>query len=71
MYAGQEATVRTGHGTGSKIGKEVCQNSTLSPFLLNLYAEYIMEIPGWMIHRLESSFLGEISTTSDMQMIPF
>ena len=42
-YAGQEATVRTGHGTTDwfQIGKGVCQG-ILSPYLLNLYAEYIM-----------------------------
>ena len=44
LYAGQEATVRTGHGTMDyfKIGKEVCQGCILSPCLFNLYAEYIM-----------------------------
>ena len=44
LYAGQEATVRTGHGTTDwfQIGKEVCQGCILSPCLFNLYAEYIM-----------------------------
>ena len=44
LYAGQEATVRTGHGTTDwfQIGKGVCQGSILSPCLFNLYAEYIM-----------------------------
>ena len=44
LYAGQEATVRTGHGTTDwlKIGKGVRQGCTLSPCLFNLYAEYIM-----------------------------
>ena len=44
LYAGQEATVRTGHGTmdWSKIGKGVQQGRILSPCLFNLYAEYIM-----------------------------
>ena len=44
LYAGQEATVRTGHGTIDwfQIGKGVCQGCILSPCLLNLYAEYIM-----------------------------
>ena len=44
LYAGQEATVRTGHGTTDwfQIGKGVCQVSILSPCLFNLYAEYIM-----------------------------
>ena len=44
LYAGQEATVRTGHGTTDwfQIGKGVCQGCILSPCLLNLHAEYIM-----------------------------
>ena len=44
LYAGQEATVQTGHGTTDwfQIGKEVRQSCILSPCLLNLYAEYIM-----------------------------
>ena len=42
LYAGQEATVRTGHGTGwFQIGKEVHQSCILSPCLFNFYAEYI------------------------------
>ena len=53
LYAGQEATVRTGHGTTDwfQIGRGVCQGCTLSPCLFNLYAEYIMRNAG-----LESSF---------------
>ena len=48
LYAGQEATVRTGHGTTDwfQIGKGVRQGSILSPCLFNLYAEYIMRNPG-------------------------
>ena len=48
QYAGQEATVRTGHGTTDwfQIGKEVCQGCILSPCLFNLYAEYIMRNAG-------------------------
>ena len=48
LYAGQEATVRTGHGTTDwfQTGKGVCQGSTLSPCLFNLYAEYIMRNSG-------------------------
>ena len=44
LYAGQETTVRTGHGTTDwfQIGKGVCQDCILSPCLFNLYAEYIM-----------------------------
>ena len=47
-YAGQEATVRTGHGTTDwfQIEKGVCQGYTLSPCLFNLYAEYIMRNAG-------------------------
>ena len=71
-YAGQEATVRTGHGTTDwfKIGKGVCQGCILSPCLLNLYAEYIMRDAGLDEAQLESSLSGEISITSDMWMIP-
>ena len=48
LYAGQETTVRTGHGTTDwyQIGKEVCQGCTLSPCLFNLHAEYIMRNAG-------------------------
>ena len=48
LYAGQEATVRTGHGTTDwfQIGKGVCQGCISSPCLLNLYAEYIMKNAG-------------------------
>ena len=48
LYAGQEATVRTGHETMDwfQIGKGVCQGCILSPCLFNLYAEYIMQNAG-------------------------
>ena len=48
LYAGQEAGVRTGHGTTDwfQIGKGVCQGCILSPCLFNLYAEYIMRNAG-------------------------
>ena len=48
LYAGQEAIVRTGHGTTDwfQIGKGVCQGSILSPCLFNFYAEYIMRNAG-------------------------
>ena len=65
LYAGQEATVRTGRGTTDwfQIGKGVPQGCILSPCLFNIYAEYIMRNAG-----LESRLPGEISITSDMQM---
>ena len=72
LYAGQEATVRTGHGTTdwSQIGKGAQQACVLSPCLFNLYAEYIMRNAGLKEAKLESRLLGEISITSDMQIIP-
>ena len=72
LYAGQEAKVRTKHGITDwfKIGKEVHQACILSPCLFNLYAEHIIrETLCWRNHKLESRLPGEISTTSDMQMI--
>ena len=70
LYAGQEATVRTGHGTTDwfQIGKGVRQGCVLSPCLFNLYGETTMRNAGWMNHKLESRLPGEISRTSDMQM---
>ena len=48
LYASQEATVRTGHGTTDwfQIGKGVCKGCILLPYLFNLYAEYIMRNAG-------------------------
>ena len=68
LYAGQEATVRTGHGKTDwfQIGKEVRQGCILSPCLFNLYAETL----DWKKHNLESRLPGEKSITSDMQMTP-
>ena len=63
LYAGQEATVRTGHGKAYcfQIGKGVCQSCLLSPCLFNLSTSW--EMPSWMKHKWESRFLGEISIT--------
>ena len=71
LYAGQEGTVRSGHGTTDwfHIGKGVRQGCILSPCLLNFYATTSYEILGWMSHKLESRLMGEI-WTSDMEMIP-
>ena len=59
LYVGQEATVRTGHGTTDwfQIGKGVCQGCILSPCLFNLYAEYIMRMLGWRKQKRKSRFL--------------
>ena len=72
LYAGQEATVRTRHETTDwfQIGKGICQGCLLSPCLFNLHAEYIMQMPHWVKHKLESRFQGEISIISDTQMTP-
>ena len=76
---GQEATVRTGHGTIDwlQIGKGVCQGCILSPCLFNLYAEYKMRNVGLeeaqagiKIAMRIISILMSISITSDMQMTP-
>ena len=71
LYAGQEATIRTGHGTTDwfQIGKGVHQGCILLPCLFNFYAEYIMRNAGLEEAQLKSRLLGEISVTSDMQMI--
>ena len=68
LYASQEATVRTWHGTMDwfKIGNVVHQGCILSPCLFNLYADYLTGMPSWMKHKLESRLQGEISITSDM-----
>ena len=72
LYAGQEATVRAGHGTTNwfQIGKGVCQGYILSPCLFNLYAEYIMRNAGLDEAQAGIRLLGEISITLDMQMTP-
>ena len=67
LYTGQEATVRTGHGTTDwfQIGKGVYQSCILSPCLFNLYGQSTScEMMGWMKHKLKSRLLGEISTNS-------
>ena len=72
LYAGQEATVRTGHGTTDwfQIGKGVRQGCILSLCLFNFHAENIMRNARLDEHKLKSRLLGEISITLDMQMTP-
>ena len=73
LYAGQEATVRTGHGTTDwfQIGKGVCQGCILSPCLFNVYAEYTMRNAGLEETQAGIKIAGRnLSKTSDMQMTP-
>ena len=72
MFAGQEAAVRTGHGTPDwlQIWKGVHQGCILSPCLFNLYAEYIMQNAVLGETQAGMKLLGDISITSDMQMTP-
>ena len=72
LYAGQEATGRTGHGTTDcfQIGKGVYQGCILSPCLFNLYVEYLMRNAELEEAQAEIQIAGNISITSDMQMTP-
>ena len=60
LYAGQEATVRTGHGMADwfQIGKGVCQGCILYPVYLTYMQNISYEMPGWMKHKLESRMAG-------------
>ena len=71
LYAGQEATVRTGHGTDwFQIGKGVHQGCILSPFLFNLSAEYIMRNAGLEEAQTGVKIAGRNSNILDMQITP-
>ena len=72
LYAGQEATVRTRHGTTDwfQIEKGVHQGCILSPCLLNLYAEYIIQNARLDVAQAGIKITGRNIITSDMQMIP-
>ena len=72
LYAGQEATVRTGHGKTDwfQIGKEYIKAVYCHPAYLTYMRSTSYEMLSWMKHKLESRLMGEISITSDMQMTP-
>ena len=72
LYAGQEATVKTRHGTMDwfQTGKGEHQGCILSPCLFNLHAEYITRNAGLEEAQAGIKIVGEISITSDMQMTP-
>ena len=73
LYAGQEATVRMGHGTtdwfqirkGLYVKVVYCH-----PAYLTYMQSISCEMPGWMKHKLESKLPGKVSITSDTQMTP-
>ena len=72
LYAGHEATVRTGHGTTDwfQTGKRICQLCILSPCLFNLYAEYIMWNAGLDEAQAGIKIAGRNIHALDMQMTP-
>ena len=72
LYAGQVATIRTGHGTTDwfQLRKGVCQGEILSSYLFNLYAEYIMQNARLDEAQAGIKFTGGISIASDTQITP-
>ena len=72
LYVGQEATVRTGHGTtdGFQIGKGVRQGCILSPRLFNIYAEYIVRNAGLDEAQARIKIAGRNINNLNMQMTP-
>ena len=73
LYAGQEATVKTGHGTTDwfQIGKKKYAKAVYCHLAYLTYMQSTsQETLGWKKHKLESRLVGEISITSDMQMTP-
>ena len=72
LYAGQDTTVRTGHGTTDwfQTGQEVRQGCILSPCLFNLHAEYIMRNAGLEEAQAGIKIAGRNSITSETQMTP-
>ena len=72
LYAGQETTVRTEHGTTTsfKLEKEDIKAVHCHPAYLTYMQNASREILGWMKHKLESRLPGQISINSDMQITP-
>ena len=72
LFAGQEATVRTGHGTTDwfQIGKGVFQGCILSPCVFNLYAEYIMRTAGLQKAQAGIKLAGRNISNLDMKITP-
>ena len=72
LYAGQEATVRTGHGTTDcfPIGKGVRQGCILSPCLFNLYAQYIVRNAGLDEAQVGIKIAGRNTNNLDRQLTP-
>ena len=74
LCKGQEATVRTLHGTTGSKWERSMKRLYIVTYTVT-YLTYMQgtssEMPDWMNHNLETRLLGEVSTTSDMQMIPF
>ena len=72
LYAGQEATVRTGHGTTDwfQIGKGVVKAVYCHPAYLTYMQNTTCEMTGWMKYKLESRLPGEITIASDTHMTP-
>ena len=72
LYAGEEATVITGHGRKNwfQIGKGVYQSCIVSPSLFNIYVEYIMQNARLDETQAGIKIAGEIPITSNMQITP-
>ena len=66
----QQLKLDMGQQTGSKLGKEYIKAVYCHPDYITYMQSTSCEMLGWMKHKLESRFLGEISITSDMQMTP-
>ena len=72
LDAGQEAMVRTGHGTTDwfQVGKEYVKAANCHPAYLTYMQRTSCKMPGWIKHKLEPRLPAEISITSDRQMTP-